>query len=121
MDGRNSLVTVVLLVVVLGAIVGSAFATRAFDNYYYGPLCQRYAEETGMEFLSVGGGTRRSRLHCTFMLYNDDGSFRAMVDVPMSRIQPWPANYLVGSLRWAIMLVVIVPAVWLARQFSDDD
>jgi hypothetical protein len=121
MDDRRSVVTAGLFVLVIGAIVGSAFATRAFDNFYYGPLCRQYAEETGLEFVSVGGGTRRSRLHCTFMLYNDDGTVRAVVDVPVGRIQAGPLNFLVGNVRTALLIVIIVPAVWLARQFSDDD
>jgi hypothetical protein len=121
MDGLRSGLTVVLFVVVMAAIVGSAFATSAFDDYYYGPLCQRYGDETGMEFVSVIGGTRRSQLRCTFRLYNDDGSFRAMVDVPVGRIQGWPVNIAMGSLRWLIMAGVIVPAVWLAQKFKDDD
>jgi hypothetical protein len=121
MDDHRSPATIIALVILLGAIVGAAYATEVFDDLYYAPICRRYAEVTQLEFVAVVGVTRHTPLHCSFNLYYDDGSLRAVVDVPMSRIHKTPAEYLLGPLRWAILVGLVVPAVWLARNMLRHD
>ncbi len=98
-----------------------AFAQRAFHTYYFSPTCQRYAEETGMEYVSVSGGTRYNPLRCTFNLYNDDGSFRARVDVPVSRMGRSPLVWLGSGVQWVLAGAFLLPAVWLARKLARHD
>jgi hypothetical protein len=109
--------------VVLGGIVAFAFAQRAFDRWYYEPICRRYGEARQMEFVSVLGGGRRDGLRCVFNLYYADGAYQATVDVPVSRATATPAEYWLGNARWLIALVLLAPMVWVGRKLSggDDD
>jgi hypothetical protein len=121
MDDHRSPQMAIALVVVLGAIVAGALATRAFDEMYFAPLCRRHGEATQMEFVSLSSGYRRQPLSCVFNLYYEDGSLRASVNVPLSSIQQSPVEYALGSLRWTILVGLVLPAVWLARKVIAHD
>jgi hypothetical protein len=116
MHDRRSPLSVIALLVILGAIAAGAFATQTFDEVYFGPICQRHADATQTEFVLVSGGYRRAPLHCVFNQYFENGQLQARVEVPLSRIQKAPIEHLFGLLRWAILVGFVLPSVWLAQR-----
>jgi hypothetical protein len=73
MHDRHLLPTFIGVLVILAALVAGAYATRTFDEVYFGPICRRYADATQMEFVKVAGGYRREPLYCVFNQYEDNG------------------------------------------------
>jgi hypothetical protein len=116
MHDRHLLPTFIGVLVILAALVAGAYATRTFDEVYFGPICRRYADATQMEFVKVAGGYRREPLYCVFNQYEDNGQLRAQVDVPLSRMKKSAFEQLFGLLRWLISIGLILPTVWLARR-----
>jgi hypothetical protein len=76
-----------------------------------------------MVFVALSSMGRSSGLRCTFDLYHADGTFRARVDDPISRIPKTPAETLASSLRWLILPVIVLPALWFGSRLRkhDDD
>src|SRR5687767_2465389 len=112
MHNRHSLPTIIALLVILAVLVAGAYATRNFDEVYFGPICQRYADATQMEFVLVAGGHRREPLYCVFNQYEDNGQLRAQVEVPLSGIQKSPFEQLFGVLRSLVLVGLVLPTVW---------
>jgi hypothetical protein len=125
MKGRHTPLTTLTAVLILSVIIVAALVVWSFDRLYFGPVCRRYGEANNMVFVSVSGGRRNGGLRCTFDLYHADGTFRARVDIPLSRVDKTPAETLASSLRWLILPILVLPAVWIGsrvlKHHNDDD